>query len=268
MGVSKRGLGRGLDALLPDAEERTELPIASIKPRADQPRRRFPERELTELAYSIRQHGILQPLVVTPSGESFELIAGERRWRAAKLAGLSNVPVLIRSETTQAHYELALVENIQRADLHPLEEAVAYSRLMSDFNLTQEALAKRLGKSRSAIANGVRLLALPTHMRRAMEEGKLTPGHANALLGHANGDRETLFQEIIRKGLTVRQAERWQPKKAQSTRPAETAPAWLREVERRVGTKITRRGTDSKGSLNLTYGSREELEALIVRLTR
>lgn len=264
MGASKRGLGRGLDALLPDAEERTELPVSSLRAHSGQPRKRFPERELTELAYSIRQHGILQPLVVTPKDDGFELIAGERRLRAAKLAGLSNVPVYIRSASDQAHYELALVENIQRADLQPVEEAVAYSKLMGDFNLTQEALAKRLGKSRSTIANSLRLLALPAHMRHALEEGRISQGHANAILSQPVEKRERLFTAITEQKLTVRQAERWSGDAKPPRQPQE--PAWLKEIERLAGCKVTRKGTDSRGSLTLHYASRDELESLLNRL--
>ncbi len=266
MSSSRRGLGRGLDALLPDAEERTELPIGEIRPRPDQPRQRFAEKELTELAYSIRLHGILQPLVVAPAGDHYELIAGERRLRAAKLAGLSNVPVHIRTSDEQHHYELALIENLQRADLSPVEEARAFAKLMTQADLTQDELAKRLGKSRSAIANSVRLLALPATVLSALEERRLTPGHANALLSQPESVRGALFQAILERGLTVRQAEQWGGPKKAGIPP--DLPPWLRDLERHLGTRLTRRGSDSKGALTIHYGSREELEALLKKLAR
>lgn len=266
MKPAKRGLGRGLDALLPDTEEPAELAIGEIKPTPNQPRQHFAERELTELAYSIRLHGILQPLVVARSDDGYTLIAGERRWRAAKLAGLSHVPVYLRSAETQRHYELALIENIQRANLNPVEEARAYQQLLAQHSLTQDELAKRLGKSRSKIANGLRLLELPEPMLRDLQEGRLTAGHANALLSRPAEQRETLHRAIIRDELSVRQAEQWRPGAKTTLNQATVEPHWLRELEQSLGTKVSRRGTDTHGSLSIHYASTEELTALLERL--
>lgn len=261
---SKHGLGKGLDALIPSSEERTEVAIEKIKAGAAQPRQLFPEKPLMELAYSIKLHGIVQPLVVAPKDGHYELIAGERRLRAAKLAGLRNVPVVIRTVDEQQRYELALVENLQRSNLSPLDEAKAFQKLLADFNLTQDELAKRLGKSRSKIANSLRLLGLSQTMAASLERGDITPGHANALLALDGTDRERLFTLITTKGWSVRQAERWRAS-APSKRPA-AKPSWLQEIERELGTEVLQRGTNRRGSLTIRYHSFEELEGLLNRL--
>ena len=265
MSASKHGLGRGLDALLPQTEEKTELPISQIKPMPGQPRQHFAEKELTELAYSIRLHGILQPLVVAPDGESYHLIAGERRLRAAKLAGLSHVPVHIRTTEQQHHYELALIENIQRSDLSPIEEAIGYQKLLTDFNLSQEELAKRVGKSRSKIANLLRLLQLPANMQRALQEGTLTTGHALAILSRPPEEREALWHTVTAQGLNVRQTEAWQkPVRKASPKPASP---WLTRLSQDLGAKVEQQGTERKGKLVIHYHSREELDRLVETLT-
>jgi ParB family chromosome partitioning protein len=262
---SRHGLGKGLDALIPDTEERTEVSVSEIRPTADQPRRRFPEDELRELADSIRIHGILQPLVVAPDADGYKLIAGERRLRAAKLAGLRHVPVHVRTTEAQQHYELALIENLQRSDLSPVEEAHAFQKLIDDFGLTQEALAKRLGKSRPAIANTLRLLGLEPTMLRAIEAGELTAGHANALLARQGVDRIALFNAIRSQKLSVRQAEafRGAVKRRQT---ASGAPDWVQELERVLGTRVELKGTPAKGRLVIHYHARDELESLLERL--
>lgn len=261
----KRGLGRGLDALLPGLDDRAEVLISQIVTRAEQPRRTFPEADLRALAFSISQHGILQPLVVAKDGQRYALIAGERRLRAAKLAGLTAVPVYVRSAATRQRYELALIENLQRQDLSPLEEARAYAKLLDDGNLTQEQLARRIGKSRSAIANSLRWLALAPTMSRALEEGKITPGHANALLAHEDSDRERLFFLITTRGLSVRQAEHWRPGLRSAKQPADR-PSWLHDLEQHLGTKVRRLGSNQRGSLLISYHAPDELEALVARL--
>ena len=266
MKPQKSALGKGLDALLPDTEERTEVAIDQISARPDQPRQTFPEKALMELAYSIRMHGILQPLVVAPTESGFVLIAGERRLRAAKLAGLRNVPVFVRSVDEQNHYELALIENLQRTDLSSLEEARAYRKLMTDFSLTQDDLAKRLGKSRSKIAGALRLLQLPDELARAVGDGTISAGHASALLAWEGNEQRQLFDAIKERGLTVRQAESWRPASG-APRPSQPErPAWLIELERTLGTRVSRRGSDKKGSLVIDYHSTEELNALLDRL--
>ncbi len=168
MNKPRRALGRGLDALIPSAESRegaAEIPISRVSPNPHQPRQAIDEESLVELAASIREHGVIQPLVVTQVGDEYQLIAGERRWRAAQLAGLTSVPAIIKETTPQQTLELALVENVQRADLNPLEEAGAYRQLMDEFGLTQEQVAERVGKSRTAVANTVRLLRLPDDVK-------------------------------------------------------------------------------------------------------
>ncbi len=276
MSAPNSGLGRGLDALLPDAEENvTEVAVGAIAVDPNQPRQKFPDTELTELAQSIRQHGLLQPLVVSADGDgspgSYRLIAGERRLRAAKLAGLSNVPVVVRSIEEQQRFELALVENLQRSDLSPIEEAKAYVRLMSEGSETQEQLAKRLGRSRSRIAQLTRLLKLSAEMQAALERGTITVGHAQALLAVEGPDRAKLFAAIQAKHLSVRQAEAWQsgsqrPGTAQAKR-GHDQPDWLRRLELEIGLPIVRRGSNQRGSLVIKYDSGEQLESVVRRLT-
>lgn len=266
----KRGLGRGLDALLPSAPadaDATEVAVNEINPAPDQPRRTFPEQALMALAYSVKQHGILQPLVVTKVDQGYQLIAGERRLRASKLAGLETVPVYIRTIEEHTRFELALLENLQREDLTPLEEARAYERLLAETNQTQDGLAKRLGISRAKIAASVRLLSLPTDIAKSLELGDITPGHAKVLVGLAADDQRRLFEAIKAKGLTVREAERWRPG---GRKPAtrEPAPAWIQQLEQSLGTEVTRRGSDRQGSLQIRYHSAEELNALLARLLR
>jgi ParB family chromosome partitioning protein len=267
MSSARHGLGKGLEALLPEAEERTEVAVQEIHANPDQPRKRFIEKELAELAYSIRIHGLLQPLVVAPrDAGGFELIAGERRLRASKIAGLRNVPVFVRTVDEQSHYELALIENLQRSDLSPVEEAKAYAKLIADFNLTQDALAKRLGKSRSKIAGLLRLLNLSAEMQAALEQGQISVGHASALLGHEDTARDQLFALITAQNWSVRQAERWQPGRTAKAKPEQ--PHWVRELEQRLGTKVEQRGNAAKGRVIIHYDSAEQLNQLVERLHR
>jgi ParB family chromosome partitioning protein len=214
--VARRsGLGKGLGALIPTEvrEDRTsalaELPIGSIKPNSFQPRRAFDEETLADLTASVRELGVLQPILVRPSGEGeFELIAGERRWRAAKRAGLQTIPALIKEVTDAASLEQAVVENLHRQDLNPLEEAAAYQQLIEDFHLTHDELAARVGKSRAAITNTLRLFQLPPTIQRLVAESQLTAGHARALLGTPDrAFQESLAKRAVAEGLTVRAVE-------------------------------------------------------------
>ena len=276
MSTPNSGLGRGLDALLPDADEGvTEVAVESVTADPDQPRQTFHDTELAELAQSIRQHGLLQPLVVSPDDDAgsgrYRLIAGERRLRAAKLAGLSNVPVVVRSVEDQQRFELALIENLQRTDLSPVEEAKAYARLMSEGGETQEQLAKRLGKGRSRIAQLVRVLKLSAEMQRALERGQISTGHAQALLAVEGPERERLFASIVERKLSVREAERHAagaPARSRSNgATAANKPDWLRQLELELGQPVERRGTNQRGSLVIKYHSGEQLEAIVRRLT-
>jgi ParB family transcriptional regulator, chromosome partitioning protein len=282
--VARRGLGRGLSALIATGEsvgglKFEELPISAIRPSAHQPRRSFPETGIRELAASIREVGILQPLVVRSTANGFELIAGERRLRAAKEAGLDRVPVLIRQAGENESIELALVENLQREDLNPLETAAAYQALMEGFGLTKEQLAHRLGKSRAAVTNTLRLAQLPEQIRALLEDGKLTEGHARALLGLETEEQMVhLAQRIQTEKLSVRRTEELVreylsgDQEARSAKPEERSEApnefdeasrLIREaLELPVRVKPLRKG----GKVEIRFRAKEELDALITLL--
>jgi ParB family chromosome partitioning protein len=282
--VARRGLGRGLSALIATGEsvgglKFEELPISAIRPSTHQPRRSFPEAGIKELAASIREVGIIQPLVVRSTASGFELIAGERRLRAAKEAGLDRVPVLIRQAGENESIELALVENLQREDLNPLETAAAYQALMEGFGLTKEQLAQRLGKSRAAVTNTLRLAQLPEQIRVLLEDGKLTEGHARALLGLETKEQMIhLAQRIQTEKLSVRKTEELVrqylsgAQEARSAQPQERseipsefdeASRLIREaLELPVRVKPLRRG----GKVEIRFRAKEELDALITLL--
>lgn len=213
--ASERGLGKGLGALLGDAALQSQeggsvtLPIAQVEPGLKQPRKRFNEESLADLAESIRLHGIIQPLTVRRlSSGYYQIIAGERRWRAAKLADLKEVPAVIIEADDRKVMELGLIENLQREDLNPMEEALGYQVLMQEYSMTQEEVSVRVGKSRPAVANALRLIALPDAIQQLLEEGKLSAGHARALLSVSNGTmQKRLAQKVINEGLSVRQTE-------------------------------------------------------------
>jgi ParB family transcriptional regulator, chromosome partitioning protein len=280
--VGRRGLGRGLSALIATGEsvgglKFEELPTTAIRPNTRQPRRSFPEAGIRELAASIREVGILQPLVVRSTSEGFELIAGERRLRAAKEAGLDRVPVLIRQAGENESMELALVENLQREDLNPLETAAAYQALIDGFGLSKEELANRLGKSRAAVTNTLRLAQLPERLRALLEQGKLTEGHARALLGLETEEQMVhLAQRIQAERLSVRKTEELvreylsgaqeapQPQERSET-PVEfdDASRLMREaLELPVRVKPLRRG----GKVEIRFREKEELDALMTLL--
>ncbi|MEX2043683.1 MAG: ParB/RepB/Spo0J family partition protein [Patescibacteria group bacterium] len=274
MSAAKRGLGRGLEALLPDTEPKRDVPIADIVLPDSQPRRRFVEQGIMQLAASLKHHGVLQPLVVAKDPDAaepsrFRLIAGERRLRAAKLAGLSHVPVFIRDDDDQRHFELALIENLQRSDLSPLEEAGAYERLLAESGLTQDALAKRLGVGRAKIALALRLLKLPADARRALEEGAITAGHAQAILSADPERRGAVLAAITARGLSVRAAERL-AKEGSVIRKTQTQeqPEWTAELSRILGAKVRVTGSAGKGTLSISYHSADELDRIVGKLRR
>ena len=214
----RRALGRGLSQLIAEdfevENEPRDAELESIVPNPRQPRTVFEDEALQELAASIQEHGVLQPLVVRPKGEGYELIAGERRLRAAKLAGLKKVPIVVRQATNQDSLELALIENVQREDIGPMEKARAYRRLMDEFELTQEEVAQKVGKARASVANTVRLLKLPAEIQEGLDSGKITEGHAKALLSLETTEEQiTLYQQILQQGMNVREIE-------QATKPA------------------------------------------------
>jgi ParB family chromosome partitioning protein len=279
--AARRQLGRGLAALFGEADGaasvdpagQRRVPIELIRPGAFQPRRRFAEAELEALAQSIREKGILQPLLVRPlAGEEadFELVAGERRWRAAQRLGLHEVPVIVRPFGDSEALEIALVENLQREDLSPLEEAEAYSRLMEEFGRSQARLAEAVGKSRSHVANTVRLLALPAPVRRRLDEGELSAGHARALL--AATDPAALAEEVVRRGLNVRATERLVQRRAETSalkrrpRDADTL-ALERELGAVLGLRVTLEPKKRGGTLTLHYASLDQLDR-VLRLLR
>ncbi|GAB4578090.1 MAG: ParB/RepB/Spo0J family partition protein [Anaerolineales bacterium] len=285
MPPKKPGLGKGLDALIPlgDAEHKTpltsgvtEILIDDITPNPRQPRTHFDFEELQELAASIRAHGIIQPLILTHGDMpgTYTLIAGERRWQAAKQAGLDRVPAIVREATEQQRLELALIENIQRTDLSPLEAAEAYRHLADDFGLSQEAIAQRVGKSRVAVANTMRLLKLPEKVRQTLAEGRITEGHARALLGLSTQQAQiAALHTVLKNNLTVRQTEELVRKLTgqKPNRIAKTAlPAEIKALEEQLrnqlGTKVSLNHKRKGGTLVIYYYSDEELNALAGKL--
>jgi ParB family chromosome partitioning protein len=275
--MSKRsGLGRGLEALIPAADETAggmvQVPIAAISPNPMQPRTALDPEALAELAASIREHGLIQPLVVTRQGpERYQLIAGERRWQAARLAGLSTVPAIVKEASPQQVLELALVENIQRADLNPLEEAAAFRQLVDEFGLSQEQVADRVGKSRVAVTNTLRLLRLPPEIKQALADGSIQEGHARALLGlPASPAQLAALKLVLSRGLNVRQTEELVRRLTAGPRP-ETAgqpvPPETRSLEEqlraRLGTKVQLfRNRQGRGRVVIHFYSEEELDAI------
>ena len=279
--ASRRQLGRGLAALFGETEvggsaeplAQRLVPIEWIRPGALQPRRRFAEAELEALAQSIREKGILQPLLVRSliaQETEFELIAGERRWRAAQRVGLHAVPIIIRQISDSEAVEIALIENLQREDLSPLEEAEAYRQLIDKFGRTQASLAEAVGKSRSHIANTVRLLSLPAPVRHRVDEGELSAGHGRALLAAA--DPVALAAEVVRRGLNVRATERLvqrrgeTPPSKQRPRDADTT-ALERELAALLGLRVTLEAKKRGGALTLHYASLDQLDR-VLRLLR
>ena len=277
-------LGRGIDALLgdsPPTESPSELPLDAISPNLDQPRSTFDERELRDLADSIATHGLLQPLLVQSDGDGYRIIAGERRYRAARLAGLSSVPAVVRTTHELEHLELALVENLQRTDLNPVEEARGYRRLMEAGGRTQEQVAQRVGKSRVTVTNALRLLKLPDDILASVERGELSAGHARALLAVTDdASRRELFDRILAEHLSVRATEdaaqqpqgpvtleNARPDAAPSRPPADAEIAALQQrLIEALGTKVDVRGSARRGRISVTYYSSDDLERICERI--
>lgn len=293
MATSQRGLGRGLDSLFRNAPEQTEAPSDGlvvpwrlVHPCAAQPRKHFDEMALNDLASSIRSQGILQPILVRSIENSvpqaYEIVAGERRWRAAKLAGLAEVPVIIRQFSDDEALTVALIENLQREDLNPLEEALAIQQLRDRLPISQEELATRLGKSRSAVANALRLLQLPKAMQEAIQKNELTPGHARAVLSIPDPAlQEALFSVIMRDNLSVRDAESMAAHiKQHGAIPGQVAPVRVHPrapkpesvkvaqslLRSGLHPKATISGTGERGRVTIPYESEEALAQLFERL--
>lgn len=291
--MSKKALGRGLDALFQSyqqelevfdtdqtnekAEEVREIKIQDIDPNKNQPRKDFDEEKIDELVISIKEHGVLQPILLKPNNGRYTIIAGERRWRAARLAGLDKIPAIIRDIEESEILLLALVENLQREDLDPIEEAEGIRRLMDECNLTQEQVAQKVGKSRPVIANALRLLTLSPKIQSYLKENKITTGHARALLGIEDQKiREEIAIYIIEKGLSVRDTERLikRIKEGESLKPNKAEkkdkPSYLIDIEERLeeslGTKVVITQGKKKGVIEIEYYNNDDLERIMDKI--
>lgn len=283
--MARKALGKGLGALIgeqaatggsvppPSGERVTEVTLESVVPSPLQPRKTFRDEDLDELTDSIRERGVIQPLIVRKKGAKFELIAGERRWRASQRAGLKSVPVIVRSAGDMDVLELALVENLQRADLNPVEEAEGYARLADGFNLTQEEIAQRVGKSRASVANALRLRGLESTVLELLRLGTISVGHAKVLLSLENKKQQAqAAREVIKKDLSVRQTEslikslQSTGKKASGSRSGRSSADW-KELEtalkRSLGTRVRIVGSRNKGKIEVAYTDEDELERLL-----
>ena len=275
--LKRPALGRGLGALIPGgspAERKgvMNLGIEEIRPDKHQPRRHFDETHLEELAESIRSKGILLPLIVRRAHDGYVLVAGERRWRAAQKAGLREVPVMVREVTEKEAFELALIENIQREDLNPLEEAEAYRRLIEEHGLTQEELAGRVGKDRSTVANALRLLRLPDPIKQAIVAGQLSMGHARALLAIADeADLRRAAEKVIAEGLSVRAAEALVQRLKSKRRPKEKREGGqsvqvrhlVEKLQRKLGARVELKDKGGSGTLEIRYQTLAELDRIL-----
>ncbi|MGL5435002.1 MAG: ParB/RepB/Spo0J family partition protein [Lachnospiraceae bacterium] len=294
--AAKKGLGKGLGAFFgeevvqevekeqkenkeqKELKQEVTIKLSRIEPNREQPRKMFDDEQLQELADSIKQYGIIQPLLVQKRDDYYELIAGERRWRAAKLAGLKEVPVLIREYDKQQSMEVALIENVQRADLNPIEEAMAYQQLMKEFGLKQEEIAQRVSKNRATITNTMRLLKLPQQVQQMLVENRISGGHARALLAIENTDIQIqLAQKIERDSLSVREVEKavkllgTKPKENKKKERDEALELVFQELEERmksaIGTKVLiNRKDKNKGRIEIEYYSESELERIVEML--
>ena len=288
MAAKAKGLGRGLDTLIPSVEqpkkknEKTEaqgteniLNITKVEPNREQPRKKFDEDALMELADSIKQYGVLEPILVQPRGDYYEIISGERRWRAAKLAGLKEIPVVIKNLTDQEIAEISLIENIQREDLNPIEEALAYKRLLEEFHLKQDELAEKVSKSRTAVTNSMRLLKLTDEVQQMVVDDMISTGHARALLGVEDAEKQyTLAQRIFDEKLSVREVEKLvknmgkpakEKKKKQIDESMQVIYSDISEkLKASLGTKVSIvPKEDGSGKIEIEFYSHEELDRII-----
>jgi ParB family chromosome partitioning protein len=285
--TSKFGLGKGLDALLPSDDDENDgmfaargedavvsLPLKKIRPNPNQPRKFFDKDALNELSASIKEHGVIQPVIVEEVDGGYIIIAGERRCRAAGIAGLKEIPAIIRSYSEEKRVEVALIENVQRTDLNPIEEAAAYKSLMNITGKNQDEIAAKVGKNRSTVTNALRLLRLPPMIQRSLEKGEITSGHARALLAIPDAaDQERVFNEIIIRGLSVREAEKIAArteKPVRSVSPVRQPPkqrdphlvALEEEMIEKLGAKVSVDGDFGKGVIRIEYYSMEDLDRL------
>ena len=291
--MAKRGLGKGIGALF--GSEMTEtvaierdinlindtsgenvsmIKLSRVEPNKEQPRKNFDEEKLEALAESIKKHGVIQPIIVKDMDNGFyQIVAGERRWRASRMAGLKEIPAIIRSYDELTTMQVALIENLQRENLNPIEEALSYKALLDDFSLTQEQVSEQVGKSRSAVANSIRLLTLPEKVREMLENGVLSSGHARAILAvNSEADKLFLAEKIVEAGLSVRQAEQLakslnKPKKESKKSQMTQFDIALGEIQQRMsdilGTKVKISNGDKKGKIEIEYYSQNDLERLL-----
>lgn len=275
----KKGLGKGLDTLFSDENPVsietgvTELKINSVEPNANQPRKTFDNDKLEILAESIKEHGLIQPIIVVKNKNGgYTIVAGERRWRAAKKAGLSEIPAVVKDYSNQTVTEIALIENLQREDLNPIEEALGYKSLIDEYSLTQEEISKRIGKSRSAVANSLRLLSLEENLQKYLISGQISEGHARAILS-LNGEvlREFLLNRIIDEDLNVRQAEKLakdlQVVREEKPKPVTATDIEIEKIKNRLeqgfGTKVKIHNGASKGKIEIEYYGNDDLERIL-----
>jgi ParB family chromosome partitioning protein len=281
--MQKKGLGKGLSALIPESSVliggRTiiNVDVHKLHPNPRQPRGDFHPETISELAESIKAQGIAQPILARPKNGKYEIVAGERRWRASKKAGLTLIPAIIKEFSDEESLEIALVENLQREDLNPMDEAEAYNKLATEFKLTQNDISKKVGKNRSTVANMMRLLELPREIQVSIRKNQITVGHARPLLSlQSNSERTTLWKEIIKNNLTVRDVEQvihgGKPaKQSKAKKRKHTKNAELNDLTEllttHLGTKVRVRGSAKKGKIEIEYYSQEDLERLIEALT-
>lgn len=275
--MAKKGLGRGLSALIPDYDENVdssgavEIKIIDVEPNSEQPRRHFDTEKLSELASSIAVHGVIQPILVVKNNDRYRIIAGERRWRAAKLSGLKTIPAIVRDYDETKVFEVALIENLQREDLNPIEEAAGYKSLMTKFQMTQEKISERVGKSRSAVANALRILSLPKEVIKFIEEDKLSSGHAKVILSVPSEKQLEIAQYVVDNKLSVRETENYaksltQPKKQKpemNSQFKEHIEALENDISSSIGSKVKIRHGKGKGKIEIQYYSNEDLERII-----
>ena len=272
----KFALGKGLGALIPDDinegnEGKLMISLNKIKSNIDQPRKSFDNEKIAELAESIKNHGIIQPLILKENGGGYIIVAGERRWRAAKMVGLKEVPAIVMDLTEKQVLEISLIENIQRQDLNPIEEALAYKKLLSDFNLTQEELSKRIGKSRTAITNTIRLINLDSRVQQYVIDGIISEGHGRALLSLEDGELQYIYsQNVIDEKLSVRELEkliRNASLKSEKSEKNEELNPYYKDVRDRLqnyfGTKVNLSSKKNRGKIEIEYYSEEDLERIL-----
>lgn len=277
--MTKKALGKGLKAFLPEEygilkEERfLDIAIDRLKPNPLQPRKKWNPESLAELAQSIRETGILQPVVVVPDEENYKIIVGERRWRAAKKIGLQTIPVLIRNLTEAQQHEAMLIENLQREDLNPIEIANAYQKMTQDFSYTQEDVAKKVGKDRASVANTLRLLKLPDEIQELIQDGKLSMGHARALIPVENPERQqSMAKQIVKDNLSVREVEKWVRRLQAPTEKPPKAPIdpdlliFQEELLKLLGTKVVLSGDQNKGILKIFYYTLDDLNRIYEKI--